>query len=66
MLSFCGRIIFDDDDKINLLLLRSNAGMVVSDLEVNVFGELGSSFEVTPWKSPEVTLCGWRGYISLQ
>ena len=35
-----------------LLLLRSNAGMVMSDLEVNVLDELGSKSEVPPLASP--------------
>ena len=43
---------------VRLLLLRSNAGMVMSDMEVDVLDELGSSLQFllgSPQLVPEVS-----------
>ena len=45
--------LFGYNERVFRLLLRSNAGMVVSSLEVHVLDELGSSLnEVPPLHDP--------------
>ena len=45
--------LFGYNERVFLLLLRSNAGMVMSDLEVDVLDEMGSGLnEVPPLHDP--------------